>query len=306
MDIPTLRNLVALGAAALTIFFSSAASARPTSIRELAAQEVRLATISYRIAATNSHACETKEVITGLVLHDLTRYDVNVRPAVAQAFSVVTGFGVLGIVSGSVAAHAGLRAGDEIIAVGEFSLEDAQAYVRPKSYRRMEQFHAIVDRTLNTGETKLLVRRDGRLLRLAMQAQHGCGGKLALTSSSTMNAWADGKHVVVTTGMTGLSRSDDEIAFVIAHEMAHNMLRHSIADGRSRGFFGFSRIRRGEIEADAYAVRLMKVAGYQAAGGVSFLQNARRRFWWSFSLDHPSFGRRIKTVSAAIRENERT
>lgn len=305
MSSSNLRNFIALTAAAVSIAFSSAAAARPPSIRELAAQELRLATIAYRIAAANTYACTTREVITGLVLHDLTRYDHSVRPAVARAFSMATGFGILAIVPGSVAAQAGLRIDDEIITVGPYSVEDAQAHTRPKSYQRMERFHALAHRALANGQTELLIRRGGRLLRLAMRAQHGCGGKLALTSSSTLNAWADGKHVVVTTGMTALSRSDDEIAFVIAHEMAHNMLNHFRHDGHSRGIFGFSRIKRGEIEADTYAVELMKSAGYQPAGGISFLENARRRLWWSISLDHPGFGRRIKIVSAAIQANER-
>ena len=44
----------------------------------------------------------------------------------------------------------------------------------------------------------------------------------------------------------------------------------------------------------------MTYAGYQPESGISFLETARRRFWWSFSLDHPGFGSRIRAVTAAI------
>lgn len=286
--------------AAATFIFSSPAAARPTSIRALAAQEVRLATIAYRIAIANPQACQRREILTGLVLHDLTRYDRAIRPAISQAFSVTDGFGVLGIVPGSVAATAGLRVDDEIIRIGGLTVADYSAVSGPKSYHRMDQFNALVQAAAERGWTELVVRRDGRLLRVPLQGQYGCGGKLALTSSSTHNAWSDGKHVVLTTAMIGLSRSDDEIAFVIAHEMAHNVLGHSDHGRGRRGIFGFSRAKRGEIEADSYAVHLMRNAGYKPAGGISFLQNASRRLWWNISLDHPSFGRRIKIVLAAM------
>lgn len=286
-------------AAAAALSLSSQASARPVSIRDLAAQEVHLATIAYRIASANAQLCKASEFVTGLVLHDLTRYDRSIRPAVSRAFSVNRGFGIVGIVPGSVAADAGLQIDDEIIAINSLSVADAEAFERPKSYQRMERFNADIQAQLRYGQADLLVRRGGNLLRVPIRAQKGCGGNLTLTPSSTTNAWADGKHVIVTTGMTKLSRSDDEIAFVIAHEMAHNILGHTAKDG-PKGIFGASKIKRGEIEADSFAVGLMVNGGYQPSGGISFLQNAARRMWWAVSLDHPGFGRRIKTVSAAM------
>lgn len=295
------KIVTAASAAVAAVAMSSPASARPMSIRALAAQEVQLATIAYRIAAANAASCRTREAITGLVLHDLTRYERNLRPAVSRAFSLNGGFGVLAIVPGSVAAQAGLRVDDEILAIGRYGVDEAGAWQRDKSYRRMEQFRATVGAALKNGGADLLVRRGGALLRIPLRAQHGCGGLVTLTPSATTNAWADGRHVVVTTGMTALSRSTDEIAFVIAHEMAHNILGHSGGRAGSRGIFGFARVRRGEIEADGYAVRLMANAGYQAAGGISFLETARRKFWWNMSLDHPGFGQRVATIAAAMR-----
>lgn len=279
------------------------AAAKPGSVRGLAAQELPLATIAYRIAAANSGSCAGVEMITGLVLHDLTRYEASVRPAVSRAFSMDSGFGVLAVVPNSVAARAGLRVDDEILAVGRFSVADPAAWKRPRSYERMERFHAIVNAALVKGEADVLLRRSGNMLRLPIRAQRGCGGKLALRDSSTLNAWSDGRNILVTTGMAELSRTDDEMSFVIAHEMAHNILGHS-QDGAARGIFGFAKTKRGEIEADRYAVRLMSKAGYEPEGGISFLQNARRRLWWSFSLDHPGFGRRMKTVAAAKRATQ--
>jgi predicted Zn-dependent protease len=102
-----------------------------------------------------------------------------------------------------------------------------------------------------------------------------------------------------------MARSDDELAFVIAHEMAHNILGHLSSSGRdSRALFGLLFASGGptsaESQADAAAVSLMDKGGYAPEAGMSFLQSAKRRMWWAMSFDHPSFGSRIRTVAQAI------
>jgi hypothetical protein len=292
--------LTAALTAAASVFLSSAATARPKSIRHLAAQEVELATIAHRIATANAHVCDQPEDLSGLVLHDLTQYDRAVRPAVSQAFAINSGVGVLDIVPGSAAANAGLRVDDEILAVGPFNVQHSAARRKPKSNDKMAEFHAALQAALASGPTELVVRRRGNLVKLPMSGQPGCGGRLLLTSSSTLNAYSDGDHVFITTAMSRFSRGADEIAFVIAHEMAHNILGHSSESGK-RGIFGFLAVRKQEIEADSYAVQLLANAGYRPEGAISFLRSARRKLWWNFSLDHPGFGKRIQIVTAAAR-----
>lgn len=294
--------LAALSVAAACIG-SAPASARPMSVRELAAQEVKLSTIAYRMATANVAYCPVREAMTGLVLHDISRYEKHQRAAVAQVFSMSGGFGVLGIVPGSAAASAGLQIDDEIVAVGAYSVDDSTAVDLPRSYDRMERFDRVLQAAAaysRDGMTDLVVKRGGTIVHLQLRLAYGCGGKLSLSSSTKENAWSDGRHIIVTTGMTELSRNDDEIAFVIAHEMAHNLLGH-LDGGGSRGIFGSGRVMRGEIEADSYAVQLMSRGGYQPSGGISFLQHAWHRMWWAISLDHPGFGKRIAVVTEAMR-----
>jgi hypothetical protein len=258
------------------------------------------------MATAIAETCPVREAMTGLVLHDISRYEKSQRAAAAQVFSMNGGFGVLGLVPGSAAADAGLQIDDEIVSVGGYNVDDASAFNLPRSFDRMEQFDRVVQAAASyarNGYTELTVRRGNTVLRLPLRVVYGCGGKLTLSSSTKQNAWSDGRHIIVTTGMTDLSSSDDEIAFVIAHEMAHNLLGH-LNQGGARGIFGTSRVMRGEIEADSYAVHLMSSAGYQPTGGISFLQHARQRMWWNFSLDHPGFGRRISIVAQAIRAEQ--
>jgi hypothetical protein len=285
----------------------SAASATGISLRTLGAEQMRVSAIGYRIAAANARSCARPQMMTGIISHDLAQYAPAARAAVSQAFSLNEGFGVLQIVPGSAAERAGLHIDDEIIAVGDRSVEDSAAFEQARpSYAREARFQGILSNALAQGPTQLLVRRAGKVMRITVEGQPGCGGDVILSNSSDLNAWSDGGRVVVTTAMMHEAANDDELAFVIAHEMAHNILGHANGHKESLGLFGLlgfgsSGVKRMEMDADSYAVPLMTSAGYSPRAGISFLETASHHMWWNdLSLDHPSFGRRIKIVTAAI------
>jgi Peptidase family M48/PDZ domain len=300
------KKLLAL-AGVVAVTMGSAADATGMSVRELGADQLRVATIGYRIAAANAQSCARPEMMSGIIAHDLTQYPAAARPLVSQAFSLHAGFGVLQIVPGSAADRAGLKIDDEILAIGNQVVEDQSAVDGARqSYAREDRFFGMLSATLAKGPARLLVRRAGQVLHLTIEGQAGCGGTVILSTSSDLNAWADGNRVMVTTAMIRQAANDDELAFVVAHEMAHNILGHANNPNDSMGLFGLlgfgsARVKRMEVAADTYAVSLMNAADYSPFGGISFLQGASRRMWWSdLSLDHPSFGRRIKIVTAAI------
>ena len=298
------KNASSASATVALLLMSCAATAAPVSLRSFAAQQMHVASIAYRIGAASSTTCRNPNMLTGMLLHDLSQYDPQVRPAVGRAFSLTTGAGVIQIVPGSAAERAGLRIDDEIVAINNLSIVDPRVYSQSqKSYARTERITKVLETALSDGPAELLIRRGGTLVPVQLYGERACGGKLSLLDSSETNAWSDGEHVVVTTAMTRLANDDDEIAFVIAHEMAHNILghSHSSSDGIFGFSFGLSRARQSELAADQLAVKLMSDGGYRPTGGIAFLEAARRKFWWaSFSLDHPGFGRRIEVVWSAI------
>ena len=54
-----------------------------------------------------------------------------------------------------------------------------------------------------------------------------CQFSVELIESDWINGIADGRHVGVTTGTMRSVGSDDELAWMVAHEIAHNVLNHS-------------------------------------------------------------------------------
>jgi predicted Zn-dependent protease len=95
---------------------------------------------------------------------------------------------------------------------------------------------------------------------------------------------------------------DGEFAAVIAHEMAHNLLKHRDrlnAQRVNRGFFGqfgksAGRIKDSEIEADRLSVWLMANAGYDPQAAI--------RFWTRYGKEH---GKGIFSASTHYRWKKR-
>ncbi len=138
---------------------------------------------------------------------------------------------------------------------------------------------------------KFRVDRDGEILRVTQQPMNFCNYTLRLVRSNQVNAFADDKNVIVNTASLDVMPTDDELAALIGHEVAHNIMRHipqaqwlividymfsvltglgqySEDDGISNlTMKGFS--RQHEYEADYVGVYLSALAGYDPEGAIS-------------------------------------
>lgn len=269
--------------------------------------EMRLARIGYRLAKANSDRCAKPEMLTGLMLHDIAAYGRADRPAITKSYGLGKGFGVLNLVPASSAEHAGIRRGDEILSVNGYALDDFASGLIGKqaSYDRTEKFVDFLDRTLRLGPAVLAIRRGGEQLSIQLAGEPGCGGRFVVLPGRSLNAWADGRYVAVTSRMMEFARADEELAFVVAHEMAHNILNHAgQLNGTSRvlALFGFGsgKVKRTEIEADAFAVELMSRTRFDLSAPERFLRHSSKGRWFDLSLTHPTASRRIEIVNTVI------
>ena len=53
-----------------------------------------------------------------------------------------------------------------------------------------------------------------------------CNYPTFLRDDDSVNAFADGSRIIVTSGLMRFAEADDELAFVIGHELAHNTMGH--------------------------------------------------------------------------------
>jgi len=304
-----------LTAFALLAMAPAGATQQPSpdaSLLAMRALDQRVATIGYRLATAGRGLCATHQNLPGFAVHDLSQYGASFRPAAIRAFGLDAGPGILALVPGSPAERAGLRLDDVLLSLDGQALPHGDPG-RSRSFDRMAQILDMLDTAFADGSAEIEIRRAGARLALHVGTEPGCASRFQLIPSGRLNAEADGRYVQVTTAIASYVADDAELAAVLAHEFAHNILGHRVrldAARVSRGFFGnfgrnAARIRETEIEADRYSVYLLDRAGYDPEAAV--------RFWTRFgqrglnflgSPTHPNWRARIasfETEIAAIR-----
>lgn len=273
----------------------------------VAGQELRLASLAYRMAVRNADRCAVPEQLTGMLLHDRAAYDARDRDLIGARYDLGDGFGVRDVVAGSAADRAGIRRGDEIVALNGSATNafERALFARKGSYTRSEAFEAMLDRALRQGPVMLVLRRHAGLLTVRLAGEPGCGGRPVMIPAGHFNAWSDGKYVAVTSRLMTEVADDAELAFVVAHEMSHNILHHQEQlQGRSGLLaefgFGSGRVKDTEIAADTLAVGLLANAGYDLEAPARFLALAARKRPFDLAITHPGLKRRIGIVTAEI------
>jgi Zn-dependent protease with chaperone function len=223
------------------------------------------------------------------------------------------------VVPGSPAEQAGLAVGDEIIAVGGEELSDAR---KPLEVLRKQ---LVVEEPV-----PFRLRREGTEITRTVRPAALAPYRIQLVYDPSINARATGQTIELNLGMLQFCENDAELAFVFAHELAHNALRHqretilnylmgtavdvallaaAIPSANTVGLTAaYYRSPAFELEADYVALYLLARAGYPldpirdfwrrvALLGPERKSDYRLTFW-----THPDPSERHVRLNAAIDE----
>lgn len=307
-----LLALTALCAPALAVQVVQpvAAAAAESTLRP---EDLRVFKVGYRLALAGGAYCRPDFPLTGLLLHHLPEYEAADRPGfIAQGLG--KGPGVLSVVEGSPAALAGIRAGDVLLSVNGRAFASPLAMAAQKdrkTWRAMiQRSESQFEDQLRAGPAEILLLREGRTEAVRLAPLKGCPLRIRLARSRQNNAFADGAYVVMTTSLLDFLESDDELAVVIGHELAHNFLGHKerleqqdVPRGALRGFGkNAARVRVTEEEADRLSIRLASAAGYDAAAAIPFWRRFSNKFDWMPQLfrTHPGERSRERLVTEEL------
>ncbi len=119
--------------------------------------------------------------------------------------------------------------------------------------------------------------------------------QIKIFSNKDVNAFAiAGGKTYVLTGLLNFVENEDELAFVIAHEIAHNELKHCVKKVQygvqaakiepilgdvvqiAYNVYSTPYSKYDEYEADKHGVELMKKAGYNVKGAVTFFEKLKK------------------------------
>src|SRR5678816_3233844 len=198
--------------------------------------------------------------------------NLNSFPSAYEAAARSLGFSdtvfIVSVASGSAAARAGIAVGDRVVGVN-----DGTAPRGPNAASQLARAVAVRGSaaprlTLRRGDTTFLMDASARSeararggapaseTRVTVPADTACGYNLIASRKDEVNAWADGSNVTVTSAMLRFLVDNDELAAVLAHEIAHNALGHVQAQQQNRIDASF-----GAIVDTSAAVRAMNARG---------------------------------------------
>lgn len=244
--------------------------------RALIAQDLRLATTGYRLAFANRSFCKKQERNPGWVIHDVAQYS-DVKSARA-AFAFEEPMAVAAVVPSGPAALAGIVPGDGLAAIGANVLDLTNEPDERPTYKRVLQVKALAGQLLSvSGRLPLTLVRNQQRIAKKFEPPLICPSDFQVDTNSNLDAGANGSIVRVTSAMMEYVANDDELAAVVAHELAHNLLAHRIRLSAVKPR-KMQAILATEIEADRLSVWLMTNAGYDP--------NAALRFWKRFGKQY--------------------
>lgn len=280
-------------------------------------EDHRVGQIAYRIAVSGAPYCSAAHPLTGLLFHHIREYEPADQIALVKSYGLDRGLGILSVIEGSPAAQAGLIAGDVIVAVnGEPLRQDPALAPRQATARRalLEAAESQIEEELRKGPAELAILRNAQTLTARLSSIPGCPARVRLARSRQTNAFASGRYVTLTTAVLDFVQSDQEIAVIVGHELAHNILNHPDrleSEKVPRGFLrGIGRnadkVRATEEEADALGIRLVWAAGYDPAAAIPFWRRYYARFDGpQLFRTHPTLAARERLIAATVAELNR-
>jgi hypothetical protein len=269
--------------------------------------DMQLARVGWRLALGNVALCDRREAGLGLQLHTLDQFEGSVRAAAKAHFGFASDVAVEGVVPGSPAERAGLRADDSLVRAGAVTFAALNGTAGTTD--RLVASQLAVASLPQDQAIEIDAIRNGKPLRFTVHPVPICKSRFELRLASDFRASADGTMVQISSAFFD-AYPEQNVAAAIAHELSHNILRHrDRLDARGVDFgllSGFGAnvkyFRQTEIQADLLSVYLLANAGYDPKVSITF--------WEKFgpskaggifrTRSHPHWRDRVATLHAEI------
>lgn len=210
------------------------------------AHTARLQSVGRRILRANAALCPKTRRDIGVIIHTEDNYSQELRIAARRQLGASRKPSVFLVAPDSPAERAGVKPGDIFLMNGKPISSD------------------IVRESLDTDSVTLAIRRGDRDMTVTLEPETICRSRMRLRPSSAINAYANGRNITVTTGMLEFTDSDDELALILGHELAHNTMGHirKVIGNFILSGFATRYTRPFELESDYVGLYYMVRAGF--------------------------------------------
>lgn len=296
-------------------------SGEHATLRSLTGLQDRLYRVTAPILVKNTELCKSNaRNLLGFTAKNKYSYSIELASAAESFLGLDERLQVMGVLADSGAAKAGVRTGDKLIAIEGSPI--------PSGLNAERQAAAILLPLMNKRSTvKLSVARGGTEIPLTVPLTRACAFGVELGNADHVNAYNDGRRVMLTRGMMKFVQSDTELAYVLAKELAHNSLRHAykqniagtvnaIIENLARvqpdlsamaGSSGIKAMPQDlDAEADRLALYMLARAGYDIDGAARFWQRLATQYPSSvlngYTAIHPGTEHRISSIERTVAE----
>lgn len=255
------------------------AAVAPTALAQattpLAEQDQRLARIADTMLVANARLCRDTMPVPGMILHSADQYGAEARPLFENGQ-----LSVAQVVPGSAADRAGLRAGDGIVAINGTPIDSLSP--ASEEHLREAAFFLLANVAHGT-PLSLDLQRAGQRVAIQIDAPRGCRSLVEILAGDGPNARSDGQVIQLQFDFAR-TLSDEQVAVVLSHELAHAVLEHrrrkeeAGIDNASlfRHLGRNQRVnRQAEVEADRLSIHLLANAGYDPLVAARFWRSAQ-------------------------------
>lgn len=263
------------------------------TLEEVHRQNSRLQRLAFPLLQTATNLCGDRiKPKLGLHLHTKDDYPTKQREAASKTFGPLTGIRIKDVTLGGPAQNK-LFAGDRLVQINDKAVADS-------SHGAVRQLRKAMSNDLTV---VLQLERDGDEITVTLEATKLCNYPVILSRRDAINAFADGESIIINEGLMRFASADEELALIIAHELAHNVIDHrtdKIRDGLIGGLFDIAISLAGnvvspgigiglganllsqkyEVEADTLAIQLMHQLDYPI--------ESLPAFWRKMASVHPS------------------
>lgn len=247
----------------------------------LVAKDRKVAAVAWRLAVGNADLCPATRLKAGWTLHAASQYGSELRPIAERTYGLQGDLpGILSAPVASPAEQAGLHPGDVIVAVDGRPLSTGTAATaRGQTYDGLQANIERLNRAAVSGPMALTVRRDGVERSVTVTPERACAYDTQVEVRDDLRALSDGRTIFVSARLVDIAQDEDQLAFLLAHELAHAVLEHAtvldVQGGRGEANAQLS-LRRGlssssESDADTLGLYLLARAGFDPGRAVHFL-----------------------------------
>jgi beta-barrel assembly-enhancing protease len=267
-------------------------------IGSLLSADRRLVQVGRRLARGGVGLCASQVSNPGWVIADVEQFPPSLRRRLRALGSLQEFPRIVWVEPDSAADRAEVRAGDDLLAVGGAVIPGTPSVRASRS--RMDR----IERSEPSGS--VLVRRGSARLTLKLGPEPGCSSHFVIGQATGLRGVSsNGRLVGISFEMLNYVANDDELALILAHELAHNILGHNkgVPSFRAAGEDRSGRSKKSrEAEADRWALYLMARAGYDVSVAPGFWRRwgPKTSFGIFNSGSHPGWRERADAAEAEI------